>query len=246
MNLLLSLILTLVAQTTCPVTGDELANKDTFVDYEGQRIYLNCAECLPEFKAFPDKYIYLLYKKGQQLENIQSIDPVTGDALETREHSASFLNKTIYVNDPKSLKTVQKTPAKFFDILQGRKAQTKCAVMGGNIIPKNAFELRGSHVDQCCPPCEKKWRKTPDKYFAKLASANIVLQPSGKKCIVDAKADSKKVFWATLGSQRFHFSSEKAMAKFVRKPWKYLGMTPPKTDPKKAHAGHGKVDHSKH
>ncbi len=246
MNLLLSLILTLVAQTTCPVTGEDLANQDTFVDYEGQRVYLNCADCVPEFKAFPDKYIYLLHKKGQQLENIQSIDPVTGDALESREHFADFFNKRIYVNDAKSLKAVKATPAKYFDILQGRKAQTKCAVMGGNIIPKNAFELRGSHVDQCCPPCEKKWRRTPDKYFAKLAAANILLQPAGDKCMVDGKAKSKAVYWVTLGSQRFHFSSEKAMSKFVRKPWKYLGLEPPKTDAKKAHEGHGKVDHSNH
>lgn len=36
-------------QTTCPVSGEELKNKETFTDYEGRRIYFCCAGCIPRF-----------------------------------------------------------------------------------------------------------------------------------------------------------------------------------------------------
>lgn len=44
-------------QTTCPVSGEKLEKKDTYVDYKGRRIYFCCPKCLPEFKKDPAKYL---------------------------------------------------------------------------------------------------------------------------------------------------------------------------------------------
>lgn len=44
-------------QTACPVSGKELQNKDTYVDYEGRRVVFCCPNCIPTFKEDPAKYL---------------------------------------------------------------------------------------------------------------------------------------------------------------------------------------------
>ncbi len=45
-----------IEQTTCPVMGGKI-DKDIFVEYKGQKVYLCCAMCEGKFKADPEKYI---------------------------------------------------------------------------------------------------------------------------------------------------------------------------------------------
>jgi YHS domain-containing protein len=43
---------------TCPVSGQTMAKKDMIAyDYQGKTYYFCCSDCLPKFKADPDKYI---------------------------------------------------------------------------------------------------------------------------------------------------------------------------------------------
>lgn len=58
----------LKAQTACPVMGGKI-NKTSFVDHEGQRIYVCCAGCLPPLKKDPAKYIAKLKEAGITLES---------------------------------------------------------------------------------------------------------------------------------------------------------------------------------
>jgi len=44
-------------QTTCPVSGDSLENKSTYVDYKGRRIYFCCEDCIARFDKNPEKYL---------------------------------------------------------------------------------------------------------------------------------------------------------------------------------------------
>ncbi len=44
-------------QTVCPVSGEELKNKDTYVDYKGRRIYFCCPGCDKDFAKDPEKYL---------------------------------------------------------------------------------------------------------------------------------------------------------------------------------------------
>ncbi|MGM0443916.1 MAG: hypothetical protein ACQEQV_06990 [Fibrobacterota bacterium] len=57
----------LAEQTVCPVMGNAV-NKDLYVDYEGQRIYVCCQGCIKSVRENPEKYIEELRKKGQQPE----------------------------------------------------------------------------------------------------------------------------------------------------------------------------------
>jgi len=44
-------------QTTCPVSGKELPNKDTFINYEGRHLVFCCPNCIPTFKKDPATYL---------------------------------------------------------------------------------------------------------------------------------------------------------------------------------------------
>lgn len=47
--------------------------------------------------------------------------------------------------------------------------QTTCPIMDGNAIDKALFvEYKGKKVYFCCPECEDKFNKEPEKYIAKL------------------------------------------------------------------------------
>lgn len=63
-------------QTACPVTGDDI-NPKVFTDYKGQRVYFCCKDCLPKFKANPDKYLPKL--SAAFTEQVHC--PVSGDAI---------------------------------------------------------------------------------------------------------------------------------------------------------------------
>lgn len=53
-------------QKSCPVSGKELKNKETFVDYNGRRVYFCCENCVSDFKADPAKYLEKLDKPSAE------------------------------------------------------------------------------------------------------------------------------------------------------------------------------------
>jgi YHS domain-containing protein len=57
-------------QTTCPVMGEPI-DKNLYVDYNGKRIYVCCADCIDKVKKNPEKYIKKLEKMGQGVESIE-------------------------------------------------------------------------------------------------------------------------------------------------------------------------------
>ena len=58
-------------QKSCPVMGGKI-NKALYVDYEGQRIYVCCAGCIPKIKNDPAKYIKVLTDKGEGVAKLQT------------------------------------------------------------------------------------------------------------------------------------------------------------------------------
>ncbi len=50
-----------VTQKTCPVMGGPV-NTAVFIDYEGQRVYFCCPECIDVFKKNPQQYLNKLGK----------------------------------------------------------------------------------------------------------------------------------------------------------------------------------------
>ncbi|MBU0943527.1 MAG: hypothetical protein KJ804_02650 [Proteobacteria bacterium] len=60
------------AQTTCPVMGGTIVNKELFADYKGERVYFCCLACPEQFAKDPEKYIKKLKEMGQDPEKIET------------------------------------------------------------------------------------------------------------------------------------------------------------------------------
>ena len=50
-------------QVACPVQGGKI-NKDLYTDYQGQRIYFCCPECLTIFKTNPELFMKKMQQQG--------------------------------------------------------------------------------------------------------------------------------------------------------------------------------------
>ena len=213
---------TLGAQTTCPISGEELEDRDNFVDYEGHRMYVCCKKCKKKATALPEKVAFELYRQGVELENIQTTCPVSGEQLEDKDNFVKLYNKTIYVCCKKCIKRATADPAKYLDKMGSRTAQKKCAVKGGDIDPEANFVVQGFTVGQCCPGCEKKWAADPAAHFVKLEKENVVLEPATMICPVMPGMNGNKKFPVTLGAKRYYLCSNKAAMMFALDPDKYL------------------------
>lgn len=50
-------------QGACPVQGGKI-NKTLYRDYQGQRIYFCCPECIPVFEKNPEAYLQKMRQQG--------------------------------------------------------------------------------------------------------------------------------------------------------------------------------------
>lgn len=62
-------IMKLPPQSVCPVSGEELQNKDTFADVNGKRIYTCCANCIAKVKEDPEALMKKIAERGEYLED---------------------------------------------------------------------------------------------------------------------------------------------------------------------------------
>ena len=61
------------------------------------------------------------------------------------------------------------------------KAQTICPVMGGKINKKFFVDVKGFRIYVCCPGCNGKIKKNPDKYIKKLEKSGVTLEKTPVK-----------------------------------------------------------------
>ena len=145
----------LVPQTTCPVQGDPI-NKKLYVDYQGKRIYVCCAECKSALAKDPEMYIKKLESMGQSVEII--------DSVKAREASAGASNS----------QTVQNPAVKLIP-------QKTCPVMGSPIDKSVFVDYKGKRVYFCCGMCPATFKQDPEKYLKILADKGEAVEEIGKK-----------------------------------------------------------------
>ncbi len=63
-------IQSLLPQKTCPVMGGTI-DRELFVDYKHQRIYVCCSGCIGELKKNPEIYLNKLSSRGEMPEKIR-------------------------------------------------------------------------------------------------------------------------------------------------------------------------------
>ncbi len=56
-------------QTVCPVQHGRI-NKELYADYQGQRVYFCCPECIPIFKKNPEAYLKRMEQEGVAPEKV--------------------------------------------------------------------------------------------------------------------------------------------------------------------------------
>jgi YHS domain-containing protein len=56
-------------QTACPVQHGRI-NKELYADYQGQRVYFCCPECIPIFKKNPEAYLKRMEQEGVTPEKV--------------------------------------------------------------------------------------------------------------------------------------------------------------------------------
>lgn len=56
-------------QSSCPLMGGSIGARDMYVDVKGKRIYICCAACEDAIRHDPDKYIKIIEKRGEVVED---------------------------------------------------------------------------------------------------------------------------------------------------------------------------------
>ncbi|MBC8327169.1 MAG: hypothetical protein ISR76_01410 [Planctomycetes bacterium] len=216
---------TFLPQSSCPISGEKLTGgpDETEVVYEGQKIRLCCAKCEKKFAEFPDGYLYAMFQAGEKPQNVQTTCPVTGEDLGADAVSVWAMNKELRVCCKKCAAKVAKDPASWFDELEGRKPQTHCPVMGGEIDPEVFSVVQGQKVFYCCPGCDKKMKADPGKFFAKAAAEGVVFESASKLCPVMGDPIEDPSWWVSYQGRRIHFCCKKCVGRFIKDPAKYLG-----------------------
>ena len=208
----------LVAQTVCPISGEELEDRDSYVDYEGHRIYACCKKCVKKVAKAPEKTALAMYQEGIALENIQTVCAVSGEELEDRDSFVKVYNKTIYTCCKKCAKKVKADPSKYLDIMQGRQAQNACAFSGEELDAEETFVLEGFQAGACCPKCVAKAQAEPAAFFAKLEAKNMVVEYASGDCLVMPGKPVNRSHFATIGTKRYFFCCEPCTMKFIANP----------------------------
>lgn len=145
--------------TTCPVTGEELANKDIKADFYGRTVYFCCAGCLAKAQKTPAAY--LKQTEAAQLAAVKNLPKAKGhghgEHNEHAEHSGAevkFLGK-------------------------GDGVET-CPVTGEPVNKNLKGEALGRTFYVCCEGCMETVKKTPAAYLKPIAAEKKVTAFLGK------------------------------------------------------------------
>jgi YHS domain-containing protein len=163
-------------QVKCPVMGEPIDPK-VFTDYKGQRVYFCCKDCVPKFKANPQKYL----KKLPEVSTTQVHCPVSGKPIDP-EVSAEVGGKTVYFCCKMCKPKYEADPSKYplegpreaGLLAYGKTAKDDlflcpvCAEKGGGVHKRSEVkmvEIDGVRYAMCGQGCVAKFKQNEDKYL---------------------------------------------------------------------------------
>lgn len=83
------------SQKVCPVRKGDI-DPEVFIEYQGQRIYFCCPGCDGKFSKDPEKYFGEMEERGELARNIQTLCPVSGDALDQDKVALTLPGRQIF------------------------------------------------------------------------------------------------------------------------------------------------------
>jgi YHS domain-containing protein len=135
---------------TCPVTGEEILNKDVKGRFFNRTVYFCCPACLDEAKKSPAAYVKrTLAQQVAATKNLPKIEGHHGD------HHAQ--------NQKESEKQDSKGAEKKF-LGKGDGVET-CPVTGEPVNKNLKNEVNGRAFYVCCEGCAEVVKKDPDLYL---------------------------------------------------------------------------------
>jgi YHS domain-containing protein len=135
---------------TCPVTGDEIQNKDVKGQFFGRTVYFCCPDCLADAKKNPSAYIKRtraaqiaatknLPKSEDHHDDHQAQKPKEGEKPDSKDAEKKFLGK-------------------------GDGLET-CPVTGEAVNKNVKYEVNGRVFYVCCEGCADVVKKNPDLFL---------------------------------------------------------------------------------
>lgn len=121
-------------QTTCPVMGGKIT-RDSYVDYEGQRVYFCCPGCKEDFLKDPDKYFEKAAKDKVMFENVQTTCPGTDKPIE-KKFFTYYKGRGIYFCSGDSMEKFKADPGKYLMMMREREMKGRGMEMKGEGMEK--------------------------------------------------------------------------------------------------------------
>jgi YHS domain-containing protein len=131
---------------TCPVTGEDIHNKDVKAAFYGRTVYFCCGGCLAEAKKNPAAYVKRTHK--EQLLAIKNAPKSEGHH---GDHHAADAKQDSKSGDQKFLG-------------KGDGIET-CPVTGEPVNKNLKNEVNGRVFYVCCEGCAETVKKNPDLYL---------------------------------------------------------------------------------
>ena len=148
--------------TTCPVTGEEIANKDIHADFYGRTVYFCCPGCLAKAQKTPAAY--LKQTEAAQLAAVKGLPKAKGHGHgEHNEHGEHAKH------DGAEVKFLGK----------GDGIET-CPVTGEPVNKNLKGEALGRDFYVCCEGCMDTIKKNPAAYLKPSAAAKTATAFLGK------------------------------------------------------------------
>jgi len=189
--------------TTCPVTGEEIHNKDVKGEFFSRTIYFCCAGCLNEAKKSPAAYIKKTHaEQVAATKDLPKAEGHHGDhhAQEPKDGEQKFLGK-------------------------GDGIET-CPVTGEAVNKNLKYEAGGRTFYVCCEGCADTVKKNPGAYLKPLESEKKETAFLGKgdgieTCPVTGEAVNKSMKGEVDG-QTFYVCCEGCIDTVKKNPAAYL------------------------
>lgn len=110
-------------QKICPIGKKEI-DPDSFIEFQGQKVYFCCPGCDKKFLKDPDLYFGQMKERGEVTENIQTLCPVSGDKLDEDKVSLTLPGRKIFFCCKKCVRQFKKDKAKYIKNLD-KKAESE-------------------------------------------------------------------------------------------------------------------------
>ena len=135
---------------TCPVTGEEILNKDVKGQFFNRTVYFCCAECLAEAKKNPAAYL-----KKTQAEQVVA----TKNLPKSEDHQGDH-----HAQNPKE-GAAQDSKGDEKKFLGRGDGINTCPVTGETVNKNLKNEINGRVFYVCCEGCADIVKKNPDLYL---------------------------------------------------------------------------------